>query len=203
VPSLELIGWVIGFGSRQGQEFCYRKCVQTGSRDPVIQCVPGTIVQAVKRLGPEVLSWNWKCSQLYLRCSLQPLEVDKFNVFSFERGTHFRNSTLFLTLLRLFFSITFFILSFIFYSFFSLFLPFLLLLSSSLFHFFLAAIHPFPFFPYFLPLVLPFVSVSLNALCPLYLQFLFPAPSCIHAPLYVPYCFTNKMCLTPSLSIAP
>jgi hypothetical protein len=47
------------------------------------------------------------------------------------------------------------------------------------------------------------VSVSLNTLCPVSLQLLFPAPSCIHVPLYAPYYFTNKMCLTPSLSIAP
>jgi hypothetical protein len=146
-----------------------------------------------------IQSWDWKFSQKYLRCPLQPLDVDRYNTSSFERWTHFRNSTPFLSLLCSLFSsrLLFFLPTLLYFPFpFFLFLPFLLLLSSSLFHFFLTA-------PYFLPLALPFVSVSLNTLCPLYLQFLFPAPSCIHVPLYTPYCFTNKMCLTPSLSIAP
>jgi hypothetical protein len=55
-----------------------------------------------------IQSWGWKCSQLYLRCRLQPLVVDKFNTSSFESGTHFPNCTLFLDLLPFFFSITFF-----------------------------------------------------------------------------------------------
>lgn len=55
-----------------------------------------------------IQSWGLKCSQLYLRCPLQPFDEDKFNAFSFERGTHFPNCTLFLDLLPFFFSITFF-----------------------------------------------------------------------------------------------
>jgi hypothetical protein len=96
---------------------------------------------------------------------------DKFNAFSFKRGTHFRNYTLFLRLLLLFFSFTYFRLL--------LYIP--LSFSSSFLFFFsispLSGCHTsLSFFPLFIPLAFHFVSVSLNAFCPLSLQFTFPAP---------------------------
>ena len=143
---------------------------------PIIQCVPGIIVQGLKRLGPEVehenLSIPRSCTSAapysllkWTNSTISPSNAEHISVILRYSLLCSLFSSRLLFLSPPLFSTSFFPFSSFFITFF-FFIPLLSGCHTSL-----------SFFPYFLPLALPFVSVYLNTLCPLSLQFFFlPLP---------------------------